>query len=139
LGIRPASTKSVLGSLDFLYAPSADVAADVQWFAEVLGAEVIFAILSGGTRVAMLRLGADAPPILVTDHLPDDRPIFVYRVASLSDASKRLAERGWRPDRTIELPMGPATTFHAPGGLRLAIYEPSRPFVVDSMAGQRDF
>jgi hypothetical protein len=132
-------TDLVLGSLDFLYTPSADVAADVQWFTEVLGAELIFAIDSGGTRVAMLRLGTDAPPLLVTDHLPDDRPIFVYRVASLSDASKRLAERGWKPDRTIELPMGPATTFHAPGGLRLAIYEPSRPFVVDSMAGQRDF
>lgn len=129
----------VLGSLDFLYTPSADVAADVQWFTEVLGAELIFAIDSGGTRVAMLRLGTDAPPVLVTNHPPDDRPIFLYRVASLSDASKRLAERGWRPDRTVELPMGPATTFHAPGGLRLAIYEPSRPFVLDSMAGQCDF
>ena len=129
----------VLGSLDFLYAPSGDVAADVQWFTEVLGAELVFAIDSGGTRVAMLRLGTDAPPVLVTDHLPDDRPIFLYRVASLHDASKRLSERGWRPDRTVDLPMGPATTFHAPGGLRLAIYEASRPFVVDSMAGQRDF
>jgi hypothetical protein len=132
-------TDAVLGSLDFLYTPSADVAADVRWFTEVLGAELIFAIDSGGTRVAMLRLGTDAPPLLVTDHLLDARPIFVYRVASLGDASTRLGEHGWTPDRTIELPMGPATTFHAPGGLRLAIYEPSRPFVVDSMAGQRDF
>jgi hypothetical protein len=132
-------TDPVLRSLDFLYTPSADVAADVQWFTEVLGAELIFAIDSGGTRVAMLRLGTDAPPVLVTDHLPDDRPVFLYRVASLSEASKRLAERGWRPDRTVELPMGPATTFRAPGGLRLAIYEATRPFVVDSMAGQRDF
>ncbi|MEA2622288.1 MAG: hypothetical protein QOH61_1198 [Chloroflexota bacterium] len=132
-------TDPALGSLDFLYAPSTDVATDVQWFTEVLGAELVFAIDSGGTRVAMLRLGTDAPPVLVTDHLPDDRPVFLYRVASLSDASKALAERGWTPDRTIELPIGPAAIFHAPGGLRLAIYEPSRPFVVDSMAGQRDF
>ena len=132
-------TDPVLGSLDFLYTPSADVAADVQWFTEVLGAELVFAIDSGGTRVAMLRLGTDGPPVLVTDHLPDERPVFLYRVSSLRDASKTLAERGWKPDRTIELPMGPATTFHAPGGLRLAIYEPTRPFVVDSMAGQRDF
>jgi len=128
-----------LGTLDFLYAPSAEVAADVAWFTEVLGAELVFAIESGGTRVAMLRLGTDAPCVLVTDHLPDDRPILLYRVASLADASERLGERGWTPDRTVDLPMGPATTFHAPGGLRLAIYEPSRPFVVDSMAGQRDF
>jgi hypothetical protein len=128
-----------LGTLDFLYAPSADVAADVRWFTEKLGAELVFAIDSGGTRVAMLRLGTDAPPVLVTDHLPDARPILLYRVESLADASKRLGDRGWTPDRTVDLPMGPAATFHAPGGLRLAIYEPIRPFVVDSMAGQRDF
>ena len=129
----------ILGSLDFIYAPSTDVAADVTWLTGVLGAELVFAIDSGGTRVAMLRMGTDSPPVLVTDHLPDDRPVFLYRVASLGDASTRLTERGWTPDRTIELPMGPATTFHAPGGLRLAIYESSRPFAVDSMAGQRDF
>jgi len=27
----------------------------------------------------------------------------------------------------------------APGGLRLAIYQPSRPFVVESFGGRRDF
>ena len=41
--------------------------------------------------------------------------------------------------RTVDLPPGPATTFRAPGGLRLAIYEASRPFLVDSMSGQGDF
>jgi hypothetical protein len=130
---------SALGTLDYLYTPSSDVGTDLRWFTDVLGAEVVFAIDSGGTRVAMLRLGSDAPPLLLTDHLPNDRPVFVYRVASLEATSGRLRERGWTPERTIELPMGPATTFAAPGGLRLAIYEPVRTFVVDSMAGQRDF
>jgi hypothetical protein len=128
-----------LGPLDYIYAPSTDVAADVRWFADVLGAELVFAIDSGGTRVAMLRLGSDGPPILVTDHLPDDRPVLIYRVDDLEATSSALAQRGWTAERTLELPMGTATTFRAPGGLRLAIYEASRPFVVDSMAGQRDF
>jgi hypothetical protein len=132
-------TDALLLSLDYLYTPSADVPADVTWFTEVLGADLVFAIESGGTKVAMLRLGTNAPPLLVTDHLPDDRPVFVYRVASLSDASRALTNRGWKLDRSIELPMGPATTFQAPGGLRLAIYEQTRPFVVESMTGQRDF
>ena len=127
------------GALDFVYAPSSDVAADVRWFIEVLGAERVFAIDSEGTRVAMLRVGSDGPPILLTNHLPDARPVFVYRVTSLTAALQVLATRGWTADRTLELPMGPATTFHAPGGLRLAIYEATRPFVVDSMAGRRDF
>jgi hypothetical protein len=130
---------AALLSLDYIYAPSADVAADARWFTDVLGAQLVFAIESSGTRVAMLRLGTSGPPILVTDHLPDDRPILVYRVASVVDASASLRESGRTPDRTLELPMGPAVTFHGPGGIRLAIYEATRPFVVESMTGRRDF
>ena len=129
----------VLGRLEYIYAPSDDVARDVQWFETVLAAEVVFAIDDGGTRVAMLRVGSDSPPLLLTDHLPDARPVFVHRVASLAAATRELDARHWRSERTIELPMGRATTFSAPGGHRLAIYEPSRPFVVDSFAGRRDF
>ncbi len=128
-----------LTTLDYVYAPSSDVAADARWFAEVVGADLVWAIDSEGTRVALLRVGSAGPPVLLADHLPDERPVFVYRVASLEVASQMLATRGWTSDRTIELPMGPATTFHAPGGLRLAIYEATRSFVVDSMAGRRDF
>jgi hypothetical protein len=87
----------------------------------------------------MVRLGTDAPPLLLTDHLPDDRPVFIYRVDDLAATSTRLRERGWTPERTIELPPGPCTTFRTPGGHRLASYERSRPGAVDSMAGQTDF
>ena len=132
-------TDAQLGPLDYVYAPSADVAGDARWFVETLGAELIFAIDSSGTRVAMLRVGTGGPPILVTDHLPDDRPVFLYRVDDVAAARSRLEERGWTAERTLELPMGTCTTFHAPGGLRLAVYELSRPGVVESMAGRRDF
>ena len=43
-------------SLDFLYMPSRDVAADVEHFSSALGAEVLFAIEAFGTRVAMISL-----------------------------------------------------------------------------------
>jgi hypothetical protein len=128
-----------LGSLEYVYAPSTDVVADARWLTEVLGGESVFAIESDGIRVAMVRLGNGGPPLLVTDHLPDERPVFLYRVDDLEATSGVLAARGWASERTIELPMGPATTFQAPGGLRLAIFEAMRPFVVDSMAGRRDF
>jgi hypothetical protein len=127
-----------LGPLAYVYAPSADVAADAHWLVEVLGAELVFAIESGGTRVAMVRLGTDAP-ILVTDHLPDERPVFMYRVDDLESTMASLEARGCTAERTVELPMGPAMTLRAPGGLRLAIFAATRPFVVDSMDGQRDF
>jgi hypothetical protein len=132
-------TDGGLGPLDYIYAPSSDVAGDARWFVDVLGAELVFAIDDGGTRVAMLRVAPDGPALLLTDHLPDDRPVFVHRVDDLAAASARLRARGWNPERTIELPPGPCTTFAAPGGLRLAIYAPIRPFVVDSFAGRRDF
>lgn len=128
-----------LGPLDFVYAPSTDVAADAHWFVDVLGGELRFAIDDAGTRVAAVRMGSGGPDVLLTDHLPDDRPVLVYRVVELAATSAALAARGWTRERTIELPPGPCTTFHAPGGLRLAIYEPIRPFVVESFTGRRDF
>jgi hypothetical protein len=127
-----------LGPLDYVYAPSKDVAEDVKWFVDTLGAEVVFAIESG-TRVAMLRLPGGGPPILLTDHLPDDRAVLIYRVDDLASTSAELVRRGWTAERTIELPPGPCTTFAAPGGLRLAMYQLTRPGVVESMAGRRDF
>jgi hypothetical protein len=127
-----------LGRLDYLYTPSRDVAADARQLVAVLGAELVFAIESAGTRVAMLRLGAEPPAILLTDHLDGDRPILVYRVADLDAAEAALEARG-ASGRALELPPGPAYTFTTAGGHRIALYEPVRPFVVESFAGRRDF
>ena len=127
-----------LGRLDYLYTPSDDVAGDVRYFVDVLGAELGFAIEDGGVRVAMVELGGP-PAILLTDHLEGDRPIHLFAVEDLAAARRDLDARGWKQERAVELPPGPAITFRTPGGLRLAIYEPARPFVVDSFRGRRDF
>jgi hypothetical protein len=127
-----------LGSLDFLYMPSDDVAADLRHFVDVLGFEAVFAIEDGGIRVAMV-VAPGSPAILLTDHLEGDRPIHLFRVDDLARERAELAGRGWVAERSVDLPPGPATTFRTPGGLRLAIYEPSRPFVVESFRGRRDF
>jgi hypothetical protein len=87
----------------------------------------------------MLRLGMDEAALLLTDHLPDERPVFIYRVDDLAATSAAMEARGWTPERTIELPPGPCTTFSSPGGQRLAIYERSRPGVVEAMTGRLDF
>src|SRR4051812_12237433 len=116
----------MLGSLDFIYAPSTDVAADVRLLVDAIGAELVFAIDRSGTRVAMLRVGTGGPPVLLTDHLPDERPILVYRVDHIAEGTTPLRTSGWAAERTLELPMGPCATFTAPGGLRLAVYELSR-------------
>jgi hypothetical protein len=137
--VPPEHLSGPLGRLDFIYTPSADVARDVDYFEQVLGAEIVFAIDGMGTRVAMVRFSLDAPAIMLADHLDGATPVLVYRVDSLTDAMSDLEARGWERGRLLELPPGPACSFTAPGGQRIAIYEPVRSFVVDSFSGRRDF
>ena len=127
-----------LGRLDYLYTPSDDVAADLRYLVDILGGEEVFAIEDGGIRVAMVGFG-EPPAILLTDHLEGERPIHVYAVEDLQATARLLEDRGLERERAVELPPGPAVTFRTPGGLRIAIYEPSRPFVVESFRGRRDF
>lgn len=125
--------------LDFLYMPSRDVAADMAYFRDVLGARLLFAIDDGGTRVAMLELAAGPPRVILTDHLEGDAAILVYRVADLADAVAALKARGWRAQRSLEIPQGPLHSFRTPGGQRIAIYERTRPEVERHFLGRRDF
>jgi hypothetical protein len=125
--------------LDYVYVPSTDVAKDLKYFTGVLGAEVGFAVEGMGTRVAMVRLTAGPPHMLLTDHLDGDRPVLIYRVGDLEAALADLKARGWRRGRSLEIPMGPCCSFTTPGGHRIAVYELSRPEVVNHFIGRRDF
>jgi hypothetical protein len=125
--------------LDYLYMPSRDVGADATWFTKILGARLVFAIEAMGTRVAMLELTSEPPRILLADHVEGDAPILVYRVPSLAAALAELEGRGWQRATTFEIPQGPVCSFRAPGGQRLAVYELTRPEVLEHFAGRRDF
>jgi len=125
--------------LDYIYMPSRDVAADMAWFRDVLGGRVVFAIDAMGTRVAMIELTAEPPRLLLADHVEGNVPILVYRVASLADTTTELESRGWIRGHALEIPQGPVSSFRAPGGQRLAVYELSRPGVEASFEGRQDF
>ena len=126
-------------SLDFVYMPSADVAADMAYFTSVLGGRLVFAVEGMGTRVAMVELADGSPRLLLAGHLEGDRAILVYRVPSLKAAMRELAGRGWKREATFEIPHGPVCSFTTPGGHRIAIYELTRPEVGEHFAGRRDF
>jgi hypothetical protein len=130
---------SIFQQLEYVYMPSQDVAADVAWFTDILGASLVFAIDSMGTRVAMVELTPSPPKILLAGHLEGDRPILVYRVDDLDAASRELRSRGWEEGHALEIPQGPVRSFEGPGGQRLAIFELTRPGVEASFAGRRDF
>lgn len=125
--------------LDYVYVPSRDVASDVRWFTDVLGARLVFAIEGMGTRVAMLELTEGPPQILLAGHLDGDAPVLVYRVSDIASATRELSERGFAEAHSLEIPQGPVSSFTGPGGQRIAIYELTRPGVVDGFAGRRDF
>jgi catechol 2,3-dioxygenase-like lactoylglutathione lyase family enzyme len=128
-----------LQSLDFVYMPSRDVAADVAYFTGVLGGRLVFAVEGMGTRVAMVELTEDPPRILLAGHLEGDQPVLVYRVDDLADAMRDLEQRGWTREPTFEIPHGPVCSFRTEGGHRIAIYQLVRPEVAEHFAGRRDF
>ena len=125
--------------LDFVYMPSRDVGADMDYFMKVLGARLVFAVQGMGARVAMLDLTEDAPRVMLADHLRGDRPVLVYRVADLDRSLDDLEGRGWKREDQFEIPYGPCCSFRTPGGQRIALYEMARPEVHEHFAGRRDF
>jgi hypothetical protein len=143
LRLRPRDehryAEPLFDQLDFLYVPSADVAAEADELVAAAGAETVFRIEAFGARVAMLRLSAGPPALLLTDHLEGERPILIYRVASLDRAVDHLEARGVDPGPRFGIPPGPCCSFATEGGHRVAIYELTRPQVVDGFAGRRDF
>jgi hypothetical protein len=133
------SPAAAFGPLDYIYIPSRDVAADLSWFTTVLGASVVFAIEGMGTRVAMVELPDGPPQLVLAGHLEGERPVLVYRVEDLAAVERDLTARGWERGHSLEIPQGPVSSFAAPGGQRIAVYELSRPGAIETFVGRRDF
>jgi hypothetical protein len=125
-------------SLDFIYMPSRDPAAELEWFQQALGAEVGFAIEAFGTRVAMVR-PVSGPALLLAGHLEGERPVLVFRVESLDAAIRELEAAGAEVGPEMGIPHGPIREIEAPGGHRIAIYELTRPETAERIEGRRDF
>jgi hypothetical protein len=125
--------------LDFVYLPSRDVAADLKHFTGGLGAELVFAIEAFGTRVAMVRLSPDPPPLLFAGHLQGAQPILVYRVEHLDRAIAELRDRHVEIGVDFEIPHGRGVEVTNPGPQRIALYERTRPGAEERFAGRREF
>ena len=126
-------------ALDYLYTPSADVAADARYFVDVLGGRIGFAVEGMGARVALVELTDGPPHVFLTDHLDGDRTVYIYRVVDLRRASAELKQRGLEKQAKLEIPMGPCASFATAGGQRIAIYELARPGVLEHFMGRKDF
>ena len=126
-------------SFDFLYMPSTDVARDLAYYEDVLGAEIVFAIEAFGTRVAQVRLADGGPRLLIAEHLEGEAPVALHRVEDLDAAVSELEERGATIEAEFGFPHGPAAALRTPGGQRLAFYELTRPEADERLSGRIDF
>jgi predicted enzyme related to lactoylglutathione lyase len=126
-------------SFDFLYMPSTDVARDLGFYRDVLGAQVVFAIEAFGTRVAQVRLSDCGPRLLLAGHLKGEAPVVLHRVDDLEATVAELQDRGAVIDAEFGFPHGPAAELHTPGGQRLAFYELTRPEADERLEGRMDF
>ena len=126
-------------SLDFVYTPSRDVAADTKYFTEVLGGMLLFAVEGMGSRGALIDLTGRKPYVLLIDHLEGEAPVLVYRVADLDSSIAELQAHGWEPAEVFEIPHGPCCSFRTPGGHRIALYQVTRPDADHFFDGRRDF
>ncbi|HKC18070.1 MAG TPA: hypothetical protein VKE27_00425 [Candidatus Dormibacteraeota bacterium] len=115
------------------------MARDATLFADMLGGKIAFAVEGMGARVAMIELTAGPPHVLLTDHLGGERPVYIYSVADLDLSVRALKKSGMRRARSLEIPIGPCASFEMPGGQRIALYESSRPGVLEHFIGRRDF
>jgi catechol 2,3-dioxygenase-like lactoylglutathione lyase family enzyme len=137
--LRRRTPVAVLEQLDFLYMPSRDVEADLAFYTEVLGGDVVFAIEAFGARVARIAIGEHGPALLLADHLEGEAPVLVHRVADLDAALAELARQGLRVEERFGIPHGPCAELRTPGGQRLALYELTRPEADAHLAGRHDF
>lgn len=121
-----------VGRLEYLYLGSADVARDLAYYRDVLGAEVVWDFSEFGTRVAGVRLFAEGPMVLLAGHRHAPSALPVFAVPDLDDAERELRARGWRPEGgRFGIPDGDCYLFRDPTGNEWAIYEDSRPHALE--------
>lgn len=121
-----------LGRLEYLYVGSADVAKDLAYYVDVLGAEVVWDFSDFGTRVAGVRLFTEGPMVLIAGHRHAPSVLPVFHVDDLDKTEKELRQKGWKPEGPrFGIPDGDCYLFKDPSGNEMALYENSRPHALE--------
>ena len=125
---EPALCGVPIGRHEYLYLGRKDVAKDLAYYVDVLGAEVVWDFSDFGTgvaaagpraseaskgtededaserseryevRVAGVRLFAEGPMVLIAGHRHSPSLLPVFHVEDLDKTDKELRARGWKPE-----------------------------------------
>ena len=129
--------EGALGTLDFVYVPTADVDAAAAHYVEALGAQLRWKVRGMGTTVACLRVNKAGPDVLLSGHLEGSVPILVFRVDDYDACTSGLRANGVALHE-LEIPHGPCASFTATGGQRFAVYQLTRPEAARHFDGRID-
>ena len=123
----PAKPPLPFKNLEYLYVGCNNFDSDVQFYREVIKAELLWAFNKFGSKVAAFKM-AYGPVVLLADHkkAPSIEPIF--SVDNLETAVKSLKEKGIKElEGPIDTPNGRAYSFKDPGGNQFSILQNESP------------
>jgi predicted enzyme related to lactoylglutathione lyase len=127
-----------LGTLEYLYVGTANFDRDCGYYAEVLGAERVWAFHAFGARVAAFRI-CQGPLVLLADHRPAPTCMPVFAVADLEATVKELRARGWQSNgEAFEIPNGRCYRFADPTGNPYALFQNDRPDAMERAYAETD-
>jgi hypothetical protein len=125
-------------SLDFLYVPATNIDESITYYTKTLDGELLWKIHAYGVWVACIRLSNKEPYILLADHIKKKDLMLIYRVNDLDKTASELRSRGWREEKSLEIPNGPCLTFRDPADNSIVIYENRRPYIMKDFKGRID-
>ena len=128
----------IFESLDFLYVPAPNIQESITYYTKVLDGELLWKIHAFGVWVACVKLSDKEPYILLANHLERKDLMLIYRVNNLDKARSELRARGWKEEKSLEIPNGPCLTFRDPADNSIVIYENRRPDVMRNFKGRID-
>jgi hypothetical protein len=128
----------IFESLDFLYVPAPNIDESITYYTKTLDGELLWKIHAYGVWVACIRLSNRDPYILLADHINRKDMMLIYRVNNLDKTATELRSRGWREEKSLEIPNGPCITFRDPADNSIVIYENRRPYVMKDFKGRID-
>jgi hypothetical protein len=123
-------------SLDFVYVPAPSIRESIKYYTKVLDGELLWKIHAYG--VACIKLSNKEPYILLADLIEKKDMMLIYRVNNLDKAAFELRLRGWREEKSLEIPNGPCKTFRDPADNAIVMYENRRPHVMEEFKGRID-
>jgi hypothetical protein len=123
-----------LGTLVYLYIGSADVTADLAWYDEAMGGDLVWRFNAYGADVAAVRVGVgDGPLVVLADHRPVPSCLPIWAVRSLAVTSEWLHATGWLESAVrVGVPDGPCIVLHDPSGNEIALLQQDHPDAMTS-------